>query len=453
MTIDPATARDHDDAVFIEPARSGTRLWVAIADVSHWVAPGSPVDREALRRGNSVYFTDRAIPMLPERLSGDVCSLRPDVDRLVLAVEMEFDASGERGRTRFHRAVIRSRARLTYEQAASAIEGGDGSVPEAAMLRELAVLTRALGERRRKAGSLDFELPSPVFALDERGYPIDSRPAPRNEAHRAIEEAMLAANRAVAEWLVEHAVEAVFRIHEPPAPPDLERLTTELTALGLVDGGAAHELSARELGRALERAVGSPAERWIHQLALRSMRRARYSARSVGHYALAFEHYLHFTSPIRRYADLAVHRALTAALAGDAPALTRARAESIAVRTSFRERVAMLAEREMDQIKACVLLRDHVGERHEGTITGLARHGLYVTLDAWWVEGLVHVSRLPGYSELSEDGRALVSGHTRYELGDRVAVTIAGADPVTARIDFELEARRRRGRAPTARPS
>jgi ribonuclease R len=445
VTIDPATARDHDDAVFVEAQRGGFRLWVAIADVSRWVEPGSPIDREALRRGNSVYFPDRAIPMLPERLSGDVCSLRPDVDRLVLAVEMAFDERGEPGRVRFSDAVIRSRARLTYEQAAAAIEAGDDSLPEAPMLRELGRLARILGERRRAAGSLDFELPSAAFSLDERGFPIDAAPAARNEAHRAIEEAMLAANRAVAEWLVAHEVDAVHRVHEPPAPPDLERLTTELTALGLVDGGATDALTPRELGRALERAVGSPAERWIHQLALRSMRRARYSARGVPHFALAFEHYLHFTSPIRRYADLAVHRALRAALAGDRPALTRARAEAIAVRASYRERVATLAEREMAQIKACVLLRSHVGERHEGTITGLARHGLYVTLDAWWVEGLVHVSRLSGYAELTENGRALVAGHTRYELGDRVVVTIASADPVTARIDFDLETRRRRG--------
>ena len=216
VTIDPATARDHDDAVFVEQVsrsepkgseghkagRDGYRLWVAIADVSRWVEPGSAIDREALRRGNSVYFPDRAIPMLPERLSGDVCSLRPDVDRLVLAVEMEFDARGRVRRARFHEAVIRSRARLSYEQAAAAIEAGDDAIPEAAMLRELGRLARALRARRRAAGSLDFELPSRTFTLDEHGMPIDARPAPRNDAHRAIEEAMLAANRAVAEWLV-----------------------------------------------------------------------------------------------------------------------------------------------------------------------------------------------------------------------------------------------------------
>jgi ribonuclease R len=446
-TIDPATARDHDDAVCVERTRGGYRLQVAIADVSRWVEPNSPIDREALRRGNSVYFTDRAIPMLPERLSGDVCSLRAGVDRLVLAVEMDFDARGEPGRMRFFEAVIRSRARLTYEQAAAAIEG-DETVPEAAMLRDLARLTRVLGERRRAAGSLDFELPSPVFLLDGEGHPIDVRAAPRNDAHRAIEEAMLAANRAVAEWLVQRAIEAVHRVHEPPAPPELARLTTELVALGLLDAGGGDELSSRELQQALARAVGSAAERWIHQLALRSMKRARYSARSIPHYALGFEHYLHFTSPIRRYADLAVHRALRAALAGDSPALTRARAEAIAVRSSYRERVAMLAEREMDQIKACVLLRDHVGERHEGTVTGLAPFGLFVTLDAWWVEGLVHVSRLSEFTELSENGRALVSASARYELGDRVEVTIASADPVTARIDFELVRKDRRRRSP-----
>ena len=311
------------------------------------------------------------------------------------------------------------------------------------MLRDLA----RLGSGCARAGAprmVDFELPS---AASRRAAAPRSRNSLRSAPRRtARSRTRFAANRAVAEWLVEREVDAVHRVHEPPAPPDMARLVTELLALGLLDGGDADALTPRDLARALERAVGSPAERWIHQMALRSMRRARYSARSVPHYALGFERYLHFTSPIRRYADLAVHRALKAALAGDRPALTRSRAEAIAVRASFRERIAMAAEREMDQIKACVLLRAHVGERHEGTVTGLARHGLYVTLDAWWVEGLVHVSRLPDFFELEENGRALISASARYELGDRVVVTIAAADPVTARIDFELEGRRRRPR-------
>ena len=444
VTIDPATARDHDDAVCVERHGDRFTLWVAIADVAHWVTPGSQTDREALRRGNSVYFPDRAIPMLPERLSSDLCSLVPDRDRRVMVVELDCDARGSIGRRRFHPGVIRSRARLSYEDAARAIEQSDESVPEAPMLRDLGALARALRERRAAGGALDFELPTPEFRFDASGIPIDAVRAARNQAHRAIEEAMLAANRAVAEFLIDAEVEAVHRIHEPPAPRDRSRLVMELTALGLLEGGDPDTLTPRQLGQALERSKDHPAERWIQQLALRSMRQARYSARSTPHFALAFEHYLHFTSPIRRYADLAVHRALKAALAGDPPALRRRQAESIAVRASYRERVAVNAEREMDRIKACVLLRSHLGEEHEGQVTGLARHGVYVTLDRFEVEGLVHVSRLPDHYELDPSERALVSATGRYSLGDGLRVRVAAADPVAARIDLEpLEAPRR----------
>ena len=450
LTIDPASARDHDDAVCVERKGQGWRLHVAIADVAHFVAPGTALDREARHRGNSFYFPDRSIPMLPERLSAGLCSLVPGEDRLAMVVELDVDAHGELGRRRFRPATIRSVARLSYAEAAACIEDGDDSLETAPMLRELGRLAERLRHRRLEAGSLDFELPQVRFRFDRRGHPVDARPEPRTAAHRTIEEAMLLANRAVAERLVEAEVAAVHRIHEPPAPDDLERLLAELTALGLFEGGSPESLSARALARALARASGTPGERWIHNLALRSMRRARYSADSQPHFALGFERYLHFTSPIRRYADLVVHRALKALLDGE-DAGSRSAAEGAALRCSYRERVAVSAEREMSQLKACVLLRDHLGEVHEGSITGLAGHGLYVTLDAWWVEGLVHVSRLRGHYELEESGKALVGPGRRYALGDRVEVEIAAADPVAGRIDFELA--RERGRDAAARPA
>ena len=437
VTIDPATARDHDDAVYVERRGSGFRLHVAIADVSHFVAAGSALDREARRRGNSVYFPDRAIPMLPERLSSQLCSLRPDVDRLVLCVELDFDARGRPGPRRFRPAVLRSRARLAYEEAAEWMESGVGH-PEAPMLKDLWQLAEVLWQRRVAAGSLDFALPRPVYQLDAEGRPVDARPEPRSIAHRAIEEAMLAANTGRG-----RPAGRGRRGGRPPHPraagaggggAALQRAGSRGPVSGrrardpeLPGAGLGARAGLRQSGRALAPSAG-PAQ----------LSRARYSAVSQVHYALSFEHYLHFTSPIRRFADLEVHRALKAFLAGEEPALSRARAEQSALRASHRERVAVAAEREMDQLKACVLLREHLRERQAGSVTGLAPHGLYVTLDAWWVEGLVHVSRLPGYFELEEGGRALVGPGRRYALGDRVEVEIAAADPVSARIDFEL---------------
>ena len=445
LTIDPATARDHDDAVCVEPLPAGAwRLWVAIADVAHYVAPGSPLDREALRRGNSIYFPDRAIPMLPESLSGDLCSLRPEVDRLVLVAELAVEPSGDASLRRLAQGVIRSRARLVYDEAARVMEGGSAASDQSSevveQLRGLRQVAESLLARRSAAGSIDFDLPSAEIVLGDEAQPVDIVETPRTVAHRAVEEAMLAANRAVAEALDAAGLLTIHRNHETPAPADLESLRELLEGLGLMPPGGLREISPAEIARALRGAAGRPEERLVHQVALRSMRQARYELEVRGHFALAFRHYTHFTSPIRRYADLVVHRSVKAllGLAGETPDPAWLRA--VAARLSWRERVAMEAEREMVEIKKCVFLAAHVGEQHAGTVSGVARHGLYVTLDAFFVEGLVHTSRLPGRFELDERAHALVASGSRrrLRLGDRLRVRIDASDPVRGRIDFRL---------------
>ena len=451
LTIDPATARDHDDAVCVETISSErTRLWVAIADVSHFVPEDGALDREARRRGNSVYFPDRAIPMLPERLSGELCSLRPDVERPVLAVEMEIDARGAIDGARFHEGVIRSRARLVYDDAAIVMEGGespavpDGEVTE--QLRRLAGVARRLATRRRAAGAIDLDLPSAEIVLGDAGHPTDIIEAPRTIAHRAIEEAMLAANRSVAEHLLANEVPALYRVHEPPTPVSISELRALLASFGLVREPAGERFGAPEIAEALQRAAGRPEERLVNTAALRSMRPARYDARCLGHFALAFDAYLHFTSPIRRYADLVVHRALRDHLFGGPEGRARAgaRAERMttwAERTSLCERTAMAAEREAVDLAKCVFMRSRVGERFDATISRIARHGFYVTLAPFFVDCLVPLRTLPGHYEIDEQGAALVArrGGARFALGDRVAVVVTQVDLVRGWIDAAIE--------------
>jgi ribonuclease R len=450
VTIDPATARDHDDAVCVEalPAQR-TRLWVAIADVAHYVREGSALDLEALRRGNSVYFPDRAIPMLPHRLSGEICSLYPQVDRLAMVVELELAASGEVERRSFYPGVIRSRARLTYEQAATVMErSGDGGIADSEIRHQLgglAALGATLTERRFAAGSIDFDLPTAEIVLGDDGHPMDIVEAPRTLAHRAIEECMLVANRAVADALSAAKIPAIYRIHDPPEPEKIELLCELLAAFGLLERRDARSLSALEIARAVQRVAGRPEERLVNLVALRSMRQARYDETNRGHFALAFESYTHFTSPIRRYADLVVHRALKDLLEGRSLAASRAAARetlmgSIAARVSWRERIAMDAEREMIDLKKCAFMASRVGEEYDGTITGVAKHGFYVTLDPFFVEGLVHVSRLNDYVVLDERSHALVARRTRerWRLGDRLRIRVDDVDPVKAWINFSV---------------
>jgi ribonuclease R len=461
VTIDPASARDHDDAIAIESLPDGAhRLWVAIADVSHYVAPGSALDREAWRRGNSVYFPDRAIPMLPERLSGDLCSLRPDVERRVLAVELAVAKDGSVGRPGFHRAVIRSRARLAYEQAAAVMEP-ERAGEDAAEVREtlgsevalqlewLAQLARRLTERRLAGGAVELELPEPVIVLDDDGRPIDVKRGARTLAHRAIEEAMLATNRAVARALDAGGRAAVFRVHEAPSPSKCAELRALYESFGLIGAGDAEALSSADMGHALRRASGRPEEPLVNVATLRSMKRARYSPDDLGHFALAFDAYLHFTSPIRRYADLVVHRAVhrmidekgaRARPAADALA-EREGVERAAARASARERIAVAAEREMLDLKKCVLMRTHLGRSFSGVVTGVARQGLYVTLDEFFVEGLVPIGALPGYFDLNEQLHALVARRSgaRFALGDRLTVRVSQVNQLKGWINFALE--------------
>jgi ribonuclease R len=459
VTIDPASARDHDDAVLCEPIESGgTRLWVAIADVAHAVVPGGAIDREALRRSNSVYFPDRSIPMLPERISGDLCSLRAEVDRLVVVVEMRVAVDGRIRRPRFHRAVIRSRVGLDYARAARAMQGGDGltEVPEGgavcASLTALAETAERLRKRRLDAGAVELDLPEVVIRMDDDGRPMEIDHAERTVAHHAIEEAMLAANRSVSRKLSRGETPSVFRVHEEPAPADWTALRERLEKAGLLERRGRQPLSPAALAAALRRAEGTPQQPWIHLFVLRAMRQARYHREDCGHFALAFDSYAHFTSPIRRYADLVTHRALLSTM-GEEPPPDPERLDAVAMRLSYRERVAMDAEREMAAIKKCVFMRGRVGEVFDGRISGIARHGAYVTLDDPPIEGLIPTQTLGAGVVFDEQAHELRGGRSgrRYTLGQEVRVRLVEVDPVRTWITLSLIGQEGRGSGASSR--
>ncbi len=443
VTIDPATARDHDDAVFVEPDEKtgGDVLWVAIADVAHYVRPGTALDREAERRGNSVYFPDRAIPMLPERLSSDLCSLRPDVDRLAMVVKLHVDGAGRVRKPSFHEAVIRSHAKLAYEEAWAVLEGRpprglDAGI--AAGVERLGRVALRLRRRREAEGSLDFELPEPVVDLDDRGRVRDIRRFERNDAHRAIEDAMLAANRAVARLLTGENRPALHRVHEPPEGEDLDALGELFVRVGLLDAVPAH-IDTRALQAVLDDARGHREERLVHMLTLRAMKQARYSDAPLGHFALAFDDYLHFTSPIRRYADLVVHRALKAKLAKRTPSGGEPLAH-LAARLSALERRAVAAERDMLDLKKASLMAGHLGQTFEGIVTGAGEQGAYVTLDHPFVEGLLPARALPDACRFDPAGHRWVSerGGPKLGLGNRVEVRVVSVDQLRGWVNFGL---------------
>ena len=452
VTIDGETARDFDDAVAIEPfTGGGFRLYVSIADVSHYVRPGTPVDLEAYRRGTSVYFPTAVVPMLPERLSNDLCSLVPHQDRNTFTAVLDFDATGHRVGKQFMKSVIQSRHRLTYTVVSKILQDHD---PEARAqyndmvpdLERMGQLARQLEKQRMARGSIGFEIPEPVVVLGEDNTVANVVRSQRNQAHKLIEEFMLAANEAVAETLSSGRIDCVYRIHEAPDPIKVATFTEFAQSMGLAveEGGG----SPQWFGRVLALVAGTPQEYIISNLLLRTMQQARYSPHNVGHFGLAATHYTHFTSPIRRYPDLMVHRALAASLAG---AATRKGQDSPASSTeeaggflSKRERTAVDAEREMVERLQVRFMAGRIGDTFGAVISGVTSFGLFVELTEVFVSGAVAITDMTDDFYTHEETRHRLIGkrtNTVFQIGDLIRVRLLSVEESRRRINFSVESK------------
>jgi ribonuclease R len=476
VTIDPPDARDHDDAVHAapDPGGPGFVVTVAIADVAQYVRPGSPMDVEAQRRGNSVYFPGRVVPMLPERISNDLCSLREGEDRPALAVRMRFDAEGRKTGHSFHRIMMRSAAKLSYEQAQAAIDGApDGKTSPllAPVLEPLWRAYAALARARDRREPLAIDLPERKVLLKEDGSVDRIIVPPRLEAHRLIEEFMIQANVGSAETLEAKRTPVVYRIHDEPSWEKLEALREFLGSLDM-SFPKAGSLRPSQFNRVLARVAGTPNAHLVNEVILRSQSQAEYSVANIGHFGLNLRRYAHFTSPIRRYADLLIHRALIAALklgAGGMRPQDTARLDRIAGEISVAERRAMAAERDTVDRLVAFWLSERVGARFEGRIRGVTRAGLFVELEETGADGFVPISTIGSdFYEFQEAHHRLVGRRTgeTFRLGDSVEVRLVEALPYAGRLRLELlwdadeareaagprRSRRTRGRAPQEEP-
>jgi ribonuclease R len=443
VTIDGETARDFDDAVYCERQGKGYRLIVAIADVSHYVEAGKALDRDAYDRGNSVYFPRRVIPMLPEKLSNGLCSINPQVERLCMVCDMAITATGSIRRYRFYPAVMHSHARLTYTEVAAALYEKDVATREklASLLPHLEALDalfRQLEAAREKRGAIDFETLETRMMFDDHGKIERIEPYARNDAHRLIEECMLAANVCASEFLRESEHEALYRVHEGPTPERLTKLRDFLGTFGFQLGGG-DTPCAKDYAKLLEKIGDRPDKQLLQTVMLRSLRQAIYSPENVGHFGLAYESYTHFTSPIRRYPDLMIHRAIKSALAGRR--YDPGEWSQIGLHCSMTERRADDATRDVEAWLKCFYMRDRIGEEFTGSISSVVPFGIFVALDDVFVEGLVHVSELGhDYFHFDEASHAMVGERTgkRFRLSDRVRVKLMRADLETNKIDFQL---------------
>jgi ribonuclease R len=445
VTIDGETARDFDDAVYCEPSGKGYRLVVAIADVSSYVKPGDALDKEALERGNSVYFPRRVIPMLPEELSNGLCSLNPNVERLCMVCDMQVSAEGEIGDYRFYPSVMHSHARLTYTQVADMLDNpkGENAQRYATVLphiRNLHQLFKVLLQAREKRGAIDFETVETQMIFNDQGKIEKIVPVVRNDAHKLIEECMLAANVCAAGFLERHKHPVLYRIHEGPTPEKLEAVREFLKEFGLQLGGG-DDPQAGDYSKLLKQIKGRPDAGLLQTVMLRSLRQAMYEPENVGHFGLGYEAYAHFTSPIRRYPDLLVHRAIKAVLEGK-QYKPQQKWTDLGLHCSMTERRADDATRDVEAWLKCFYMRDHLGSVFDGTISSVTGFGLFVSLDDLYVEGLVHVSELGAdYFHFDAAKHMMLGERTgkRYRLGDRVQVKVVRVDMESTKIDFVLE--------------
>lgn len=451
VTIDGEQARDFDDAVFVRKTNGRYELFVSIADVAYYVQPEAALDQEAYGRGTSVYFPDRAIPMLPEALSNGICSLNPNEDRLTKTVCIEINAKGEVTGSRFFNSVIRSHERMTYTDVRRILVDKDSAcleryrdlVDQFKLMEELALLINKI---RKARGNLDFDLPEAEIILDLQGAPENIVRAERNIAHRIIEEFMIAANEAVARHLTEQDFPLLYRVHEGPDQEQLESIAPFLLSLGYRLPVKRESITPLEIQKLLEACRAKPEEKVINHVLLRAMKQAHYQPENVGHFGLASTCYTHFTSPIRRYPDLIVHRILERSLQGkklksDERDAFLSYLQEAGRGTSERERVAMDAEREMLDLKKAQFMMDKLGEEFSGVITSLVNFGFFIELDAYFVEGLVRLSTLTDDDYHYYEKEYVIKGsrHGRkFRLGDAVRVKVVRINSFRSEIDFEL---------------
>jgi ribonuclease R len=447
ITIDPERARDFDDALSLETDKNGNRvLGVHIADVSHFVRKGGELDMEAAERGNSVYLPDKVVPMLPEELSNNVCSLMPNVERLAFSAFITFDGKGNAINSEFTRSVIRSDHRFTYREVLELLKDG-GNQPDripgriTKLVKGLDRLAKKLRKQRLAKNALDFDLPETEIVVGRKGYITEIRKVAHDESHQLVEECMLAANEAVATRLAENKYPVIYRIHEPPRPEKLEEVSQELASMGYTAGNLA---SRRNLARLVNKVKGDPLEQHVHIAILRCMNRAIYSTRNTGHFGLAKDTYTHFTSPIRRYTDLVIHRQLGSLLRkGSKPAYGKSDISEIAMKCTATEQIAEEAETAVTEIKKYRYLAQELKKKkkpeHKAVVVKVTSFGMFVELEDIDVQGLVHISDISRkYVRFDRQNQALRAGKKAYKLGSELKVRVASVNFEERKLDFKM---------------